>query len=296
MTRIAILTDIHGNLPALEAVIADMAVYEPQHVIVGGDIINGAPFSREVLERVYDLRWGLIRGNHEFYMLDYNTPREPANRKGALTFPYLYEQLRGVWYDRIAALPDMLTLYYPDAPPLRIAHGIPGDHFRAILPEQTAEEVEARLDGVWETTYVGGHYHCPMERRVGHWHIINPGAVGMPADGIREAGYVILDGDSAGWRATFRRVPYDVTPIIEAYERLNLIERSGAIGYLTYRTLLVARPLVNAFLDWKALHCPDTPESLALAETFLRSGQVWEAIPQSYKVNRERFSEADMMG
>lgn len=296
MTRIAVLTDIHGNLPALEAVIADMVAYEPQHVVVGGDMINGAPFSPEVLERIYSLRWGLIRGNHEFYLLDYRTPREPAARKGHLTFGYLHKQLIGYWYDKIAALPDMLTLYYPDAPPIRIAHGIPGDHFRAILPEHPAEEVRARLDGVWETTYVGGHYHLALERWVDHWHIINPGSVGMPADGIREAGYVILDGDASGWRATFRRVPYDIGLIIEAYEKLNLIEQLGAIGLLTYRSLIVARPLVNAFLDWKTIHCPDEPESLALAEAFLKSGRVWDAIPQSYKVNGDLFREADMWG
>ncbi len=71
MTRLAILSDIHGNLPALEAVMADMAQFVVDHVIVAGDSINWGPFSREVVETVLLNNWAAVRGNNELYLLDY---------------------------------------------------------------------------------------------------------------------------------------------------------------------------------------------------------------------------------
>jgi predicted phosphodiesterase len=78
MTRLALLADIHGNLPALEAVCADFAAFNVAHVIVAGDVINWGPFSPQVTERVMNAGWGLLRGNNEYYLLDYDTPRAPT--------------------------------------------------------------------------------------------------------------------------------------------------------------------------------------------------------------------------
>ena len=75
MTRLAVLADIHGNLPALQAVIDDMAQFAVDQVVVAGDSINWGPFSREVLEVIRERRWPVIRGNNELYLLDYDTER-----------------------------------------------------------------------------------------------------------------------------------------------------------------------------------------------------------------------------
>ena len=63
MTRLAIVADIHGNLPALEAVIKDMVQYQVDQVIVAGDVVGFGPFSEAVLERITELRWPVIRGS-----------------------------------------------------------------------------------------------------------------------------------------------------------------------------------------------------------------------------------------
>ena len=77
MTRIAVLADIHGNLPALNAVIDDMARFAVDHVVVAGDSVNWGPFSREVLEIIAARKWAVIRGNNAYYALDYATGRAP---------------------------------------------------------------------------------------------------------------------------------------------------------------------------------------------------------------------------
>ena len=77
MTRLAVLSDIHGNLPALKAVIAEIEQEGLDAVVVSGDVVNWGPFSREVLERITTLGWACIRGNNEYYLLDYGTVYNP---------------------------------------------------------------------------------------------------------------------------------------------------------------------------------------------------------------------------
>src|ERR1700720_3129900 len=100
MTRLAILADIHGNLPALEAVIADLARFAVDQVVVAGDVINWGPFSAQVTARIVEAGWAVIRGNNEFYLLDYQTPRAPAawnDREQWPLLPWLRQQLAGRW-------------------------------------------------------------------------------------------------------------------------------------------------------------------------------------------------------
>src|SRR3972149_5518130 len=100
MTRLAILSDLHGNLPALEAVQQDLSRFQVDYVIVAGDVIDRGPFSVQVLERVTREGWAVIRGNAEFYLLDYGTPRAPAEWNDLSLFPLhptLHRQLNGHW-------------------------------------------------------------------------------------------------------------------------------------------------------------------------------------------------------
>ncbi len=281
MTRLAILSDIHGNLPALEAVIADLEPFQPDHVVVAGDLINAGPFSPQVMQRVQDLGWAAIRGNHEYYLLEY-----PARRREWVTLPYLYEQLAGRWYNTIAALPDELTLRYPDGPPIRVIHGLPGNPWDALHRLSTPEDVDTLLAGVEESTVICGHYHLSFEKRVNGWQVLNPGSLGVPMDGSQDANYLILDSTGEGWQPTFRRVPVDYAPLFEEFERQRFVENCGFIGYLIVQQFVHARTVINAFYLWRAEHCPDEPESIALVDEFLDSGQMWRYTTAPYRYNR----------
>ena len=162
MTRLALLADIHGNLPALEAVIADMADEQFDQVIVAGDLINIGPFSAQVLQTVFERGWPASRGNHEIYLLEHGIVQQPVARRD--------------W--------QALTL----------------------------------LAGVAERSVVSGHYHLSFERQLADWQIINPGPVGIPMDGLRDASYAILEGDASGWRVEHRRVPVEFAPIFAEFE------------------------------------------------------------------------------
>jgi predicted phosphodiesterase len=292
MTQLAILSDIHGNLPALEAVRQDMAQFDVDHVIVAGDIINWGPFSVQVVERVAREGWAVIRGNNEFYLLDYNTPRAPAEWNDHLhmtnmnLLPWLYRQLSGRWQHVIASWPDTLSLRYPDAPPIRVVHGSPRSHWQGIFPTSSLEEMREKLSEVEETTLIAAHTHLAMDRAVGRWHILNPGTVGVPLDGeTGVARYMLLESNGDGWHPIFRRVAYDVAPLFQAFECLRFVETCGVIGHLIVNEFKTARLHVLPFNHWRHATHPTRPASGALLDEFYRTVNIWDYTPIEYHNN-----------
>lgn len=269
MTRVAILADIHGNLPALEAVIADLKGQSVDQVVVAGDVINWGPFSAQVVERIIAAGWAVIRGNHEYYLLDYGTPRAPAlwhDPDHFSTLPWLRRQLPERLRARIAAWPDTISLRPPDAPPLRIVHGTPRSPWEPLFPWATADELAPLLAGIAEETIVTAHIHMPIDMHRGRWHIVNPSSVGLPLDGTWDAIYLLLDGDADGWHATFRRVPYDIAPVYAEFARQGFVEECGVIGELILEEFRTSDLQIVPFHHWRAATCPQapfTPETLA---------------------------------
>ena len=285
MTRLAVLADIHGNLPALEAVIKDIEQYTVDQVIVAGDLVNLGPFSQPVLERITALGWVVIRGNHEYYLLDYGTARCPEPWRDDPALPHLAQQVSDYWRDQVATLPDTLSLRFCDAPPVRVLHTFTYPQWDVVFPTTPDEALLPKLAGIVEDIVVYGHSHFQDDRRVGRWHILNPGSVGFPFDGIKLASYMILDGSAQGWQVTFRRVPFDYTPIFEEYERQSFVQRCGVSGYLTVEELKAARHFARPFHRWHTDHYPGQSATVAQAREFLNSGDVWAYTSSEYRVN-----------
>lgn len=289
MTRLAVLSDIHGNLPALEAVVSDLQNFHVDQVIVPGDVINFGPFSRQTAEIVIQNNWPVIRGNNEFFLIDYKTPRAPAEWNDPLQFAPI------AWLSRqfdahaklkmqIAAWPDSINLRFPDAPPIQVFHGIPVDAWEPIYWTMTDKEIEKVLSGVEAEFVVCGHTHLPMDRQTGRWRIFNPGSVGVPLDGIFSASYMLLDGDEWGWKPTFRRIPIDYEAIFEGFEASGYNKEAGPIGRLTVEIYKRARPMLG-FLRWHEKHKPGSQLSNELVDEFLTNANWWEYSHEAYHLN-----------
>lgn len=287
MTRLAILADIHGNWPALEAVIDDMAQFDPDHVIVVGDAVHRAPFNTQVLEYIVKENWSVVRGNNEFYLLNHQTTRAPAGWNESPLVKWLYEQAGG-FRSRIAAWPDILSLRYPDGPPVFVMHGSPADITSGFLhadwPDDATLAAQFAARGVCERFVIGGHIHLALDRQVGRRRIFNPGAVGMPFDGIPLASYLLLDSAGDDWTPTFRRVAFDYERVFREYERQRFVERCGYLARLVVEELRIARPLVRAFHLWHKDCCPGKPLSVARVEEFLEVDW-WPYMLDEYRLN-----------
>ena len=286
MTRLAILSDIHGNLPALEAVIADMDQFNPDHVIVAGDLINTVPFDAEVVSTIVRRGWTAIRGNHEFYMLDYGTPRERSNMRNSPSPAWLNKNLKE-WVPYLSAMPDQLTLYYRDAPAVFVTHGLPANPYDAPTRTTANERVISWLKDIKETTYICGHYHLSVDRHIGQWHVLNPGPVGAVMDGTHDACYLLLDAAGDHWDTTFRRVPYDFSRVEAAFQEHNLDNILGVEGFLKCEQLRRARPTIINFNEWLTTNHPGECWSYDRAYEYcsLPLQAIWPTLSESYHIN-----------
>ncbi len=283
MTRLAVLSDIHSNLPALEAVLDDLKQFTVDQIIVAGDVVNWGPFSRQVMERLAELPCAIIRGNNELYLTDWQTSRAPEHWKIFTLPPYTIAQLGDHWMNTISSWPDSLSLRFRDASSIKVVHGSPRSHFEPILPTSTNAEIETMLTGVQETTVITAHSHLALDRQVKGWHILNAGSVGNPLDGDMTASYMLLESHGDQWQATQRRVTFDSQRVLDEFERTNFVEQCGVVGHLVVQEYQSARLEVLPFLEWWRKHCPDEPQSMAMLEPFSKVNKR-DYMPPAYQV------------
>lgn len=223
---LAVLYDVHGNLPALDAVLSEARLAGAGRFLLGGDYTLFGAWPQETLARLRELSGATwIRGNGERWT---NAPAEapPPVRPAAR---WCAKQLGSETVARLAALPEHAVL---DG--VRYCHASPLSDMVGVLPEPAPGE-DALLAEVRETRLVMGHTHRPLQRTsaIG-LELLNPGSVGMPFDGDPRAAYALVDDRGT---AVLRRVEYDwEVSAAEVRERLG-----GEIGDLVARRIEQAR-------------------------------------------------------
>lgn len=213
-TRLGIIADVHGNLPALEAVIA--AVGPVDGWICAGDIAGHLPQVDEVVHRLRQLNALCVRGNHDEALLKgYAIPTSSAATR-ALQLQRQYVLPETIKW--LAELPETLDLSY-DGIRLRVMHGGPGDPlYRKIL----AVDDELRSNAQDMVLIFGHSHHVLREIKENH-ALLNPGPVGLPADGQPVAQAMILNLPSR--RVEDIAVTYDAEPVISRMRDLGYDER-----------------------------------------------------------------------
>lgn len=198
---IAVISDIHGNLWALEAVLAELDRIALEQVIVGGDLALGGPKPSECVALVRRRGYPAIRGNTDEWIT-----RRPKAVTDGIT--WCAAQLTDEDRRFVAGLPFLWRLEAPGGD-LAVVHATPwsiGDVVREDGPEAVVSRVfnEASAAAV-----VFGHIHTPFVRATPHGLLVNSGSVGLPFDGDWRASFALLDHAGADWTATIRRLPYD---------------------------------------------------------------------------------------
>ncbi|MEA2141753.1 MAG: hypothetical protein QOI64_183 [Solirubrobacteraceae bacterium] len=214
----ALIYDVHGNVLALEAVLADAARQGADAYVIGGDVALFGPWPEAAVARLQELPAAIwIRGNGERWTADPDaapTAVRPATAAAREALgPELVAEL-----DALAHSADL-------GDDTRAWHGSPVSDVRSFLPEPADDEAEL-LAGVGERRLIFGHTHLPFHRTsaVGGVKLVNPGSVGMPFDGDHRAAYALLHDDG---RIEHRRVAYDHAAVPAA-----LRERYGDADWL----------------------------------------------------------------
>jgi diadenosine tetraphosphatase ApaH/serine/threonine PP2A family protein phosphatase len=195
-----LLYDIHGNLPALEAVLADASTAGIMRWVLGGDYALFGPWPAETVAALRELphaTW--IRGNGERWTAHPEDAPDNDVVQGAIAA--CRQALGAGLVEELAALPGGAVLE-----PVRYCHASPVSDVRSFLPEPADDEGEL-LAGVSEPRLVFGHTHLPFARTSATGvELVNPGSVGMPFDGDPRAAYAIIDDDG---EIEHRRITYD---------------------------------------------------------------------------------------
>jgi len=192
----ALVYDVHGNLPALEAVLEDAR--EADRFILGGDYVVFGGWPLETLERLRELPATWIRGNTDRGLAETEVPGNPILARGL-------EAARAALGAQLAAdlasLPFSATEY-----DTLICHASPLSDERSFLPEPTGDEPEL-LAGATAKRVIFGHTHLPFRRITDSGvELINPGSVGLPFDHDPRAAYALVYDDGT---IEHRRVAYD---------------------------------------------------------------------------------------
>lgn len=224
--RLAVVSDIHGNLPALQAVCAAIERAGADRVVNLGDVLNGPLWPAETADWLMARGWPTLAGNHERQLL--TLPRERLGATDAHTARVLQPR-HLAW---LAGLPPTLQL----APDITCCHGTPGSDLAYLLetvtPDlgregsrgiraATPDELRARLAGVTAPLLLCGHSHQPRALQCGATLVVNPGSVGLPAydddhphphrveTGSPHARWALVERGEAGWSVQFHLSAYD---------------------------------------------------------------------------------------
>ncbi len=209
--RVAIVSDIHGNLTALDAVVADIGRQAPDIVLHGGDLVLMGAQPAEVIDRVRELGWkGVVGNTDEVLWRPEEQQRQEARAPKlgpmlSLVFEHYVPATRQLLgEERIAWLRELPAEQRLED--LVLVHAAPDDLWRAPLPDADDEELAAVYEPLGAPVAVYGHIHRPYTRGLGALTVANSGSVGMPWDGDPRAGYLLVEDG----RPQLRRVEYDL--------------------------------------------------------------------------------------
>jgi putative phosphoesterase len=211
--RIAIISDIHGNLIALDAVLQDLKEQPPvDHLIIAGDLCLNGPCPRQVIERVQALRCPVIQGNTDFEIVMQAPDRGEKKRN---TAAWTREQIGQPGIHYLASLPFSHTIANPGGD-LYIVHANPLNLDDAIFPNAAGTELERLLGGLDGRVGVVafGHLHIAYTRRWRNLLLFDVGSCGIPRDDDHRASYGMLNWNGQAWEAEIHRVAYDVEAVI----------------------------------------------------------------------------------
>lgn len=216
--RVAILADVHGNLPACEAVLEDIAKVSPDYIVAAGDLALRGPFPRETLDLLFDRCSAILVGNTDCYLAGSylgGAYKNPEHWKAQL-LAWTRDQIGQPRLNQLGELPFAVRYSPRRGQDLYVCHANPRnleDSLDPTLDEVTVRQFVQNLDAA---ACAFGHLHFPYRRRVGRIVIADVASAGLPRDGDLRAAYGVFTFTPKGWRVQIRRVRYPLKRVTQA--------------------------------------------------------------------------------
>ncbi|WP_052074768.1 metallophosphoesterase family protein [Shewanella mangrovi] len=216
--KVAAIYDIHANLPALEAVLAELSSLRVDMLVVGGDVISG-PLPNETLARLNEYQGNklFLKGNAESDLLSClnNAPMNALSPRAAHEAHWLVSVLKNEYKKQIANWHFTTEINSPELGRMLFCHATPRDNVEIFTEQTPLEQLRPMLSRCNADLIICGHTHMQFERRLPQCRIVNAGSVGMPV-GTNSACWLLLDH-----QISFKQTPYDVQAAAQ------LIRQSG---------------------------------------------------------------------
>lgn len=209
--RVAVLSDVHGNLDALQAVLAEIDVRGPfDRIVAAGDHCLNGPDPAAALDLILSRCTDVLKGNTDRDIVEegLNDPELGAKKRASIA--WTREQLceaRITTLDRLAFDAQVTS---SDGSALLVVHANPIDLDRHIFPDMPDADLAALVASVEADMLVHGHLHIPSRRRLGRLRLVNIASCGAPRDGDRRAAWGEFVWSQRGWRGAIHRTAYDL--------------------------------------------------------------------------------------
>lgn len=249
--KIAVLSDVHGNLPALEAVLDDIAEWQPDQVIVNGDLVNRGPNSLACVRLLTTAfpEVAVVQGNHEEFVLECMgedwTPGEfmyDMRRFGHFTLAQLGDEV-----ERVAAWPHHLDLIELEGGSVHVTHGSVLGKREGILPTTEGEELRSKL-GDPRDLFIAAHTHRPMVREFDGTLVVNVGSTGAPFDRDPRSAYGRMTFRGGQWHAEIRRVHFDRERAEREFAESGFLDEGGPLARVMLAELRQCRGLMGPWM------------------------------------------------
>jgi putative phosphoesterase len=228
--KIAVISDIHGNIMALDAVLEDIDTRDVEEVICLGDLVGYLPYPNEVVDLLRDEEMTFVLGNHDQKVIrrerlskqDFMKMTPEELRTGA-SLAYMQYLLTKENREFLSWCPEQVTMKL-EGMSLLCVHGSPASISEYLYEDkEKLAEVAASIE---EDILLCGHTHIPYHMEVGGKHIINPGSVGKPKDGDGRATYTLMEIEDKKVKTEVIKVAYDMDALIEGIEADHYIDNA----------------------------------------------------------------------
>lgn len=254
--RLAILADIHGNLPAFEAALRHVAQHKVDQIIIAGDIVIGAPDSGDCWRLAESLACPILRGNHERYVVHSGTPLASQAWSTEQYAPLHWALAQLSEHERRAMGELPLHLRLAEAPDLFLVHASERNDYDTITAHTPEEQLPEMFPAARERFIIRAHGHVGQVRLWDNRYIVTNGSVGLPMDGNPTAQYLLLDRRKDGWHIRHQSVPYNVDSVVRRFHDTGCLAATGPIGRLFLREVVTATqqiiPFLRLYAHWSA--------------------------------------------
>lgn len=253
--KLAILSDIHANYPALLEVTQHIEAWRPDQVVVAGDLVNRGPRPVECLRLVQQKQresgWLSLLGNHEEYVLRHHNSAEKhagaafeIKRGSYWTYRKLLDDIPA-----LQALPFSLSLRAPDGGEMRLTHASMRGTRDGVYVRTPAEDLLLQMGIPQPPLFAVGHTHMPLTRRVDESLVVNAGSAGLPFDGDWRVSYAQITFRRGVWDAEIIRLPYDRAQAERDFTDSGFLDEGGALALLMLIELQTAH---SQLFQWAA--------------------------------------------